>query len=806
MTARPATVSAPPADPLSVVPSARPPYGLAAIVAGVTLLGFLVSLAPSVTFWDAGEFIAAMRTLGIPHPPGTPLFVVMGHVWGSVFPFGEFAFRTNLMSACFSAAGAGCWFLVLQESAGRYLSSQEAAYRGRIHLLAAGAGVLIAAFGFTNWQSSNETEVYAVATFTVAAVCWILFRWRAARGTPRAARWLMLVAYLLGIAVGNHLLGLLVGPAAVAFVVAELRRHPSADPLTRRHEWGDAAVLAGLWALLTGIGLGNGTLILLGAAAFLVAFAFAAAAGEAVFAILMLGIALIGVTPYLYLYIRSAQHPMLNEAAPATWDALLAVIRRAQYPPRTPLDDPTELSGPDNPGRTLTLIGLQLLNYIQYFDWQWAKTLTGGGDPGGGLPVRTLVTLVFLSLGMRGFMAQWRSDRSGAWLLLVLWLATGLGLVAYMNFKPGYSVGYELYPDNDDHEVRERDYFFILSFVVWGLWAGLGLLTIVRDLAKKLTGAPAHGRTGALVASSIFLVAAVPFAFNLKEAGRRQGPDAELAGDFAYDLLNSVPPYGILFTYGDNDTFPLWWAQEVAGIRRDVTVVCLALAETDWYMRQLRDNPVRPFDEAAAPAIWKGHAPVKPDWPLHSMTDDEIARAIPQILPREVQLSIGSYQTTLPANSVLYGKDFLALRVIQQNFGRRPIVWGLTAAGTNFGLDRFLLQRGIGIHLLAAPVDTTDSRLDLRRMMGVPLDIPASERLLMETYRYAGLLASDSREQLENTARGIAGTLGLPFTQLAYAMELRGDTARTITYLERAARLSRNPAIAAALEDLKRGR
>ena len=397
-------------------------------------------------------------------------------------------------------------------------------------------------------------------------------------------------------------------------------------------------------------------------------------------------------------------------------------------------------------------------------------------------------------------------------MMLGLWLATGLGLVAYMNFKPGYSVGYEQFPDGEDHEVRERDYFFILSFVVWGLWAGLGLLTVVRDILRRVAGrgdGQVEGRSGGrlprLAPASVFLVALVPFALNFTSATRRQLPDARLAGDFAYDLLNSVPPYGVLFTYGDNDTFPLWWAQEVEGIRQDVTVVCLALAETDWYMRQLRDNPVRPFDESKAPAIWKGLNPVAPTWRLPTMTDEEISRAIPQILPREVQLPIGQFQTTLPVNTVLYGKDFLAIRVIQQNFGRRPIVWGLTAAGNSYGLDRFLLQRGLGIYLMPAPMDSTDIRYDNRRMMGAPLDVAVTEKLLMETYRYADLLEQKSARELESTASGIAGTLGLPFTQLATAMETRGDTARTIRFLERAALLSRNPAIVALLEELRRG-
>src|SRR4029078_13161122 len=120
--------------------------------------------------------------------------------------------------------------------------------------------------------------------------------------------------------------------------------------------------------------------------------------------------------------------------------------------------------------------GLQLLNNLQYFDWQWAKSASA--PLGGALSARTLFTLAFLALGARGPAPHWKSDRSGAWLLLVLFLVTGLGLVVYMNFKPGFSLGYEQYPNADSHEVRERDYFFVVSFVVWGLWSGLGLLTL----------------------------------------------------------------------------------------------------------------------------------------------------------------------------------------------------------------------------------------------------------------------------------------------------------------------------------------
>ena len=311
-----------------------PPYRLALAVAALVLAGYVFSLAPSVTFWDAGEFIAAMKILGIPHPPGTPLFVLMGHVWAMLVPGAEFAWRTNLMSATFSAGAAGFWFLVVHETLLRVLPGDE---RGRARLRLLGAG----------GHPARRLHLHQLAEFQRdRGLCrrlvhrgghpWACLRWRAARGTERSRRPLLMIAYLLGLSIANHLLALLVGPAVIAFLIAELRLHPAATPEERRGEWARAAVFAGLWALLLGVGLGSPALAAVGGVAFLAASAFAVSAGTLGFAVLALAVALVGVTPYLFLFLRSGQQPVLNEAAPSTWDALLAVIQRAQYPVRTP--------------------------------------------------------------------------------------------------------------------------------------------------------------------------------------------------------------------------------------------------------------------------------------------------------------------------------------------------------------------------------------------------------------------------------------------------------------------------------------
>jgi hypothetical protein len=773
----------------------NPPYRSAVLVTALVLLGYLLTLAPTVTFWDAGEFIAAAKTLGVPHPPGTPLFVMIAHVWAMFFPFAEYAVRTNLLSALLSAAGAGCFFLVVHETLRAFTKDMPEDTARVLRLGGGTAAAVLGAFTFTNWQNSNETEVYAIATFTIAAMSWLAHVWRRQRGTPRAERILLLIVYLAGVSIGNHLLALLAGPGIILFIVMTLRYQPAADPEQRRAEWGQAAVVAGVWALLIGTGLGSTELILLGGVCFVAAGIYAATGRAAAFAVLALLIAGIGVTPYLYIYLRSVQHPIINEAAPLIEDAkhrfsaLLAVIRRAQYPPRTPFDDPTVAHGPDNPGRSITILGIQAADYIVYFTWQWAKSVAAWAQ--------LIVTLVFVALGIRGTVAQWRSDRAAWWLLAGLFLVTGPGLVIYMNFRPGFGRWFNTYPSGSAHEVRERDYFFVVSFIVWGLWAGIGLVTVARALLQRWNASKVRRFIPAVLAFAL-----VPVLLNWREASRR-GPDARLAADFAYDLLNTAPPYGVLFTYGDNDTFPLWWAQEVAGVRQDVVVICLALANTDWYMRQLRENPVRLIDRKTLPRIWQGAVRPPPTGPLHVMTDAMITSAMNgYLVPEDQQITLGPLTRVLKKGTYLLPSSILSLGVVQQNVGHRPIVWAITTGREFAGLSEYVVQQGLGYALRTAPPDTTSPALDTRRLAGAPLDIPTTERLVWDTYRYADLLNADVTK-LESTSASIASTLSLPFTQLTYAYSARGQQQKLLRAIDRAMQLTPNPSLRTALAELR---
>src|SRR5690606_2507192 len=235
----------------------QPPYRIAALVALAVLVGYVITLAPTVTFRDAGELVAAAYSLGIPHPPGTPLWVLVAHVWGKVLPFGDYAWRLNLMSAIGGAVSAGLWFLV-GNSLVRRLDRAAPAY------LAIGGGVaaaLCSAFGFTNWQNANEAEVYSIAMVTIAAAAWCVVRWCDQRDTRHGQRLMLVLLYLGAISIGNHLLALLVGPALVALLAAESWRDPLLDPTRRDVERSRIAVIGATWLMLIAVGLGNTTLM-----------------------------------------------------------------------------------------------------------------------------------------------------------------------------------------------------------------------------------------------------------------------------------------------------------------------------------------------------------------------------------------------------------------------------------------------------------------------------------------------------------------------------------------------------------------
>ena len=725
----------------------------------------MITLAPTVTLWDAGEFITAAKVLGVPHPPGTPLFVLMGNVWGGVVRIGSYAWRLNLMSACFSAAGAGCLFLV-----GHRLLAGETPW---LRTGGAAAAAILSAFTFTGWQNSNETEVYTVATFSIAAICWLCVRWRDVRGTSRAPHILLLIVYVAALSIGNHLLALLVGPAVSLFIAFTLRAAPAPERDERRMEWAEWATLTALWIVLIGVGLGNLVLLYVGGVLLLGAVTGCGLAGTRAFPVLAIGIAAVGISIYTFLYLRAGLHPLLNEADPERWRPLLAVVRREQFGSRGLFDNPMM------PGeaRTLKIFGQQFVNFFQYCSWQWARSLPA-------VPM-VVVALVFVTLGIFGFEFARRQDRGVVVLLGMLWLVTGAGLVIYMNFKAGFSLLWNEYTTIAQHEVRERDYFFVVSFQVWGMFAAFGLVRLVRELSVA-----APSRWGIAAASVVTLL---PFGANLTAATRR-GADATAARDFAYNLLQSVEPYGVLFGFGDNDTFPVWYLQEVEGVRQDVTLINLSLANLDWYLRQLAERPVRPFDPAGAPALYRALAPAQPPpGPALRLTEQDIEGMTPVQLRDDGVFRATNFELPMRKGLILNTADQVILYTIAAYLPNRPVAFGVASGrGAWLGMDPHLVFQGLAFKVVPRP-DTV--RRFVRGMQGTMVDSTRTRVLVDSVFTFGKMFGPDSLE-LEPAADQVALSFSVPFLELGNLAAARGDQRQAVAYFRRAYHLNPSKALA----------
>src|SRR6266536_756861 len=458
----------------------RPPYLVAAGVAPGVFILYALTLAPTTQFWDASEYITAAHALGIPHPPGSALFVIVAHAWGLLPLASDYARRINLLAAVTSAAAAGFWFLIGE----RWLRAIVPAAPWRRLLAGAGAVVGATEFSVLNLSVMNE-KVYTISVLSIALVLWLIVRWGDQPAGSRRDNTLVLIVYLIALSATNHLMGVLVAPAVVMYVLAT-------DP---------AALVR---------------------PRFLVAAALVAAVGTSV---------------HLYLPIRAHFDPYLNQGEPTTWPALQAVLTRVQFGKPSVLDNPMYPPGPDNPGHTLTLYGQQLLNFVQYVTWQFGRDWVGG--------VQRALALVFAALGLLGARQHWRVERRSALAMTTLVVTLTLALVFYLNFKWGYSQPFS--GTGLEHEVRERDYFYLAAFAAWGVWVAMGLATLMERIQEGMAGrVPAPGRTWRwTLAAPVLLLALVPLAGNRLTASRA---GETMARDYARDVLQSVDPYALVVT------------------------------------------------------------------------------------------------------------------------------------------------------------------------------------------------------------------------------------------------------------------
>jgi hypothetical protein len=687
----------------------RPSYRAAAVTAAAVLALYVVTLAPTTAMWDASEYITAAYTLGIPHPPGNPLFVLLGRV-ASLLPFGNVAFRINLLAAVCSALAAGIWFLVAERVLAQWIEVRWVRRVGAV--LAA----LLSATAFTVWNQSVVNEkVYTVSLAFFAVVSWLTVLWCDDPDGRRADRILLLIAYLIGLGYTNHPAGFLVGPAVATAVLVRRPR-----TLLR-------------WRLLLG----------------------------AVFALA------VGLTPFALEPIRAAHHPALNEGDPTgctdrigfactfsdtTVRRLMANVNREQYGK----PDLSERQAP---------FSAQLGMWWLYFKWQWLR------DPhDGARPLQDILALIFLSLGIAGGVVHYRRDRASFWFFGPLIGTTTVALVYYMNFKYGASQAPEL--AGVAREVRDRDYFYLWSYSAWSVWAALGLVATWRFLADRGGPTPRWRAT-----APVLVLGLLPLVGNFRAASRA----GEWATrEWARDILNSVEPYGILITGGDNDTFPLWYAQEVEGVRPDVTVAVTSLLNTDWYMRGLLRRPAVQYDGAAGPAVYRGKSWPIPTKPILSLTPAELAQVPEYLDVREpLRFDQGDIHAVIDPRRLEEGvplrSDLLVLQMLKDNAGVRPFYISRSTAGYAhaLGLDAYALTQGLVTKIAPTPITASADTVAVGGLGHVDV---ARGLALWKSYRFPAALIRRG-DWVDRPSAGIPALYTITALALGQALEQQGRTA-----------------------------
>jgi hypothetical protein len=522
------------------------------VVFALLLALYFATLAPHVTFWDAGEFIAAVDTWGIPHPPGTPLYVTLGRAVHVLLRGIPTALVVNGLSAVLTAGACASGAWLLARRTGFVVES-----------IAAG---ICAGCATSVWLSATEAEVYS-ASLLLSALMLVAAARAADAGrlgtSATALERRTLLVYLFALAAPLHASALVAGPAAIWLCADDGRN----DPEHRRARHWQVAVLAA--ALVAAGALATGRFTLVTAATIvLAALAIAEiipptghARGGGLRALFALTL---GATPLLIMLMRARFDPAINQGNPATFHALGDEIARRQY-------DIAALWPRQAPP------WLQLANLFQYADWQFALGIAPETTFSA---ARLVVSLLFVALGVAGARAHRARDRRSFRALALLIVSASFGVIVYLNLKAGPSIGWGILPDATPHEARDRDYFFTLAFWGCGLWAGYGAIALVR----RWLGI----RRPRLAFGIGLAAAALPALLNWRAMNRRRQPDALAATLVANALLTSVPPNGVLIVWGDNDSYPLWEAQRARRLRRDVTVVTSPLLGASWYRDELR--------------------------------------------------------------------------------------------------------------------------------------------------------------------------------------------------------------------------
>jgi tetratricopeptide (TPR) repeat protein/MFS family permease len=668
------------------------------VLFAVSTIVYLLTLEPTVSFWDCGEFILSSFRLQVGHPPGAPLFLMIGRI-ATLFSFGDAskaAMMMNALSAICSGFAIMFLFWTITHLVRRvYTGSDEVGLVNIPAILGSGIiGALAYTFSDTFWFSAVEGELYALSSLVTGLVFWGMLKWEEEADKPYSGRWIILIAFIMGLGLGIHRLNLLVLPVLVlvfyfkkyevttkgvikallfAIVMLYLMVFVIIPGVPKVAGWFELFFVNAI-----GMPYNSGLLffIIVLIAALVIGIRYSLKSGRVILNYVMTAITviMIGYSSYAMIMIRSSARPPMNQNNPSDIFSLSYYINMEQYGsspkiyghyysapivdvksvvagynkvngkyepyfrpeyeykkefmtifPRMYSSDKeheraykhwakitgrryTVTSGSDKETIVCPTFGENLryffryqtgYMYLRYFMWNFAGRQNddqGNGNPIQGNwisgikfidearlgdldkipedvkdnPARNTYFFLPLLLGIAGLVWQYRKDRKGFWLVLAFFIMTGVAIIFYLNQYP--------------NQPRERDYAYAGSFYAFAVWIGLGFMLVYEYIRKFLSEK--------LSAAAVFIILlfAVPVLMAAQNWDDHNRSGRYTARDIGANYLLSCAPNSVLFTYGDNDSFPVWYVQDVEQVRTDVRVANLSYFQAGWYIDMMRQK------------------------------------------------------------------------------------------------------------------------------------------------------------------------------------------------------------------------
>ncbi len=777
----------------------------------ITLVVYWMTVQPSVSFWDCGEFIAASFYLQVPHPPGTPFFLLLGNIFSKIPFFENIGFKVNLISVFSSALSVLFLYLVAVKLINIFKGKKpEKTFDAIATYTAAAIGALSLAFSDTFWFNGVEAEVYAFSTLLVAAITYLIVRWYERADNKDSEKYILAIAYLVGLSTGVHLMSvltivpvvmviyfrkylndedalkktgyILLAHAGIILVLAlawwasETVATPPTNEQYSDFDTKFKLMFVGISAIVMGIfwkkvfNRNSFYLpIIIGSVALFATYPgvvkflpslMTAIGKENIFVeiilfitiLAMLGYAvyytvtnnkptlhmifmsaifiLIGFTTFSMVIIRANQNPPMNENEPTTFPKLEQYLNREQYGDfptfkRRFSSEPHQQGVFTNYSSDLDFFYDYQMNHMmtRYLLWNYTGREGWVQDDGANIAPFNSIGNIFGKIIRVNFNGNVSDSLFGIPLLIGLfgiyyhfrrdWKMASVFMVAFILL--GYLTAF--YQNQQQPQPRERDYFYVGAFFVFSIWIAIGVRGLV-DLVQKKIKKESYGNTavfGVLAFTFVFVpIKMLDANYHTHDRSRNWVP-----WDYSYNILQSTAPNGILFTNGDNDTFPLWYLQDVEGVRRDVKVVNLSLLNTDWYVRQLKNND--PYGVGTVkiriPDARINATDLRPtQWSPTDITiptptagsQNEMLKIIDEYAINDTSLLKAGKMTWKMSNTLTFGdikairvQDIMVKEIVEANNWERPIYFAVTCSDdSKIGLQDYLKMEGMTFRLV----------------------------------------------------------------------------------------------------------